>query len=144
MKPTCILALLATLSAASAFVGQSPKRNHIARCASDSTDFDRPSTFLDEDLDDDNIKVTFLNEDDNDDEDPKPTGEGRKRWENLNPKIKQRLIERGQAKAVANKKKREPAADKKRRMFDVGTLSSHFGSMRLIILLFFRRHVDAL
>ena len=42
---------------------------------------------------------------------------GRQRWENLNPKIKQRLIEKGQAKAIANKKKREPKMDKKRRKF---------------------------
>lgn len=42
-------------------------------------------------------------------------GLGRQRWESLNPKIKQRLIEKGQERAIANKKKREPASDKKRR-----------------------------
>ena len=33
----------------------------------------------------------------------------------MNPKLKQKLIEKGQAKAIANKKKREPKQDKKRR-----------------------------
>ncbi|CAJ1953300.1 unnamed protein product [Cylindrotheca closterium] len=116
MNPACILALLAIVSAASAFVGQSLQKNEIVRSSSNQADFDRPSTFLDEDFNDDDLNVTFLDEDDNDQEDVKPNGEGRKRWENLNPKIKQRLIERGQAKAIANKKKREPAAEKKRRM----------------------------
>ena len=125
MKHACILALLATLAAASAFASQSRQRNEIVRSSSNRADFDRPSTFLDEDLDDDDLNVTFLDEDDSDQEDAKPNGEGRNRWENLNPKVKQRLVERGQAKAIANKKKREPASEKKRRMFDIATLSLH-------------------
>jgi len=80
----------------------------------------RPPTFLDEDDDegeDAGVTVRFLDEDDDDeeDEDDKPS-QGRQRWENLNPKIKQRLVERGQARAIANKNKREPRDDKKRRM----------------------------
>jgi len=84
------------------------------------SDFERPGTFLDED-DDGGINVVFIDEDDDmddeDDEDAEPVkGKGRQRWENLNPSVKKRLIEKGQAKAIANKKKREPAAEKKRRM----------------------------
>lgn len=37
------------------------------------------------------------------------------RWDSLNPKIKERLIKAGQERAIANKKKREPDHDKKRR-----------------------------
>lgn len=84
------------------------------------SDFERPGTFLDEDDDDSGINVVFIDEDDDDDdddedEDEKPKGKGRSRWENLKPSIKKKLIEKGQAKAIANKKKREPAAEKKRR-----------------------------
>eukprot|EP00594_Rhizosolenia_setigera_P013005 CAMPEP_0178954998 /NCGR_PEP_ID=MMETSP0789-20121207/9343_1 /TAXON_ID=3005 /ORGANISM="Rhizosolenia setigera, Strain CCMP 1694" /LENGTH=285 /DNA_ID=CAMNT_0020636545 /DNA_START=402 /DNA_END=1259 /DNA_ORIENTATION=- len=38
------------------------------------------------------------------------------RWHSLNPKVKERIIKEQQAKAIANKKKREPKADKQRRM----------------------------
>ena len=37
------------------------------------------------------------------------------RWNKLNARIKQRIITEGQARAIANKKKREPVQDKKRR-----------------------------
>lgn len=84
------------------------------------SDFERPGTFLDED-DDAGINVVFIDEDDDmddddDDDDERAKGKGRQRWENLKPSVKKRLIEKGQAKAIANKKKREPAAEKKRRM----------------------------
>lgn len=86
-------------------------------------DIERPPTFLDErNNDDEDLNVLFVNDDDDDDEYEERTsqtakkekGAGRKRWEALNPKIKQRLIADGQARAIANKKKREPASDKKR------------------------------
>jgi hypothetical protein len=85
-------------------------------------DIGRPPTFLDNedeggDDDDVDVSITFLDESEVEEEgeDQQPKGQGRERWENLNPKIKQRLVEKGEAKAVANKKKREPADDKKRR-----------------------------
>lgn len=82
-----------------------------------NSDFERPSTFLDDD-DDDDINVEFYDDDDDeDDEEEKEVGAGRKRWDNLKPTIKKRLVEKGRAKAIANKKKREPIADKKRREF---------------------------
>jgi hypothetical protein len=68
-------------------------------------DLDRPSTFLDANADDD----------DDADVDDEPATKPSSRWQSLNPKIKQRLIEKGQAKAIANKAKREPRVDKKRR-----------------------------
>jgi hypothetical protein len=90
------------------------------------SDFDRPSTFLDQDDDDGDddsgINVVFIededddiDEDDDDDESTVTKGKGRQRWENLKPSVKKRLVDKGQAKAIANKKKREPAAEKKRR-----------------------------
>ena len=82
-------------------------------------DMDRPPTFLDQQSvdDDDDLNVLFVEESEEDEAPPdnKVTGAGRQRWENLNPKLKQRLIEKGQQKAIENKKKREPASDKKRR-----------------------------
>jgi len=87
------------------------------------SDFDRPDTFLD-DEDDGGINVVFIdegngindNEKNEEDNENPAEGKGRSRWENLKPSVKKRLVEKGQAKAIANKKKREPAADKKRRM----------------------------
>jgi hypothetical protein len=85
-------------------------------------DLDRPSTFLDDnDDDEDSPTIEFIDGDDDDeDDDDDDDGDGpvtkpSSRWQSLNPKIKQRLIEKGQAKAIANKAKREPKLDKKRR-----------------------------
>jgi hypothetical protein len=41
------------------------------------------------------------------------------RWENLNQRIKDRIVKEGQERAIANKQKREPVQDKKRRKFAV-------------------------
>ena len=38
------------------------------------------------------------------------------RWSSLSPSVKQRIIEEAQQRAIRNKKKREPVADKKRRL----------------------------
>jgi hypothetical protein len=82
-------------------------------------DIDRPPTFLDQRLaDDDDLNIVFIDESDEAEApEAKGKGTGRQRWENLNPKVKERLIKDGQQKAIANKKKREPAEDKKRRTF---------------------------
>jgi hypothetical protein len=89
---------------------------HLKLSSEVNSDFERPSTFLDDD-DDDDMNVEFYDDDDDDDEEEKEVGAGRKRWDNLKPTIKKRLVEKGRAKAIANKKKREPIADKKRREF---------------------------
>ena len=41
------------------------------------------------------------------------------RWDRLNPKVKERIVKEAHARAIANKKKREPAKDKKRSAFHV-------------------------
>ena len=83
-----------------------PRSNTLLRVIND---LGRPPTFLDDDVEDDDGESREIR--------PK---EDRKRlsnrWESLHPKLKQRLIEKGQARAIANKKKREPAQDKKRRV----------------------------
>ena len=48
------------------------------------------------------------------------------RWDNLNPKIKASIIKKGQERAIANKKKREPAQDKKRREYQTANKLSDF------------------
>lgn len=45
----------------------------------------------------------------------KKIGTMNRSWDNLNPNIKARRIQEGQARAIANKKKRESDSDKKRR-----------------------------
>ena len=96
----------------------------------EANDFDSSSVYLDEsayDDDDDENDINFLFDDSDDpDKNNKKEGGGalgRQRWDNIRPTIKKRLIEKGQAKAIANKKKREPAADKKRRKYEL-TLSN--------------------
>jgi len=86
-------------------------------------DFERPSIFLDHGCDDKEDGISFLlSDDDHDDVNDKKdnlsvkTGLGRERWKNLQPMIKKRLIEKGQAKAIAKKKRREPGTEKKRCM----------------------------
>jgi hypothetical protein len=73
---------------------------------------------------DDDDDIDDQKETDNDDDDTinsvhgtvvakKPTTKNR--WKNLNPKIKARMIQAGQERAIANKQRRENAQDKKRR-----------------------------
>jgi predicted RNA-binding protein with RPS1 domain len=61
---------------------------------------------------------------DDDDEDDEPSAETStsdrltsSRWGSLNPAVKERIIQKGQERAIANKKKREPEQDKKRREY---------------------------
>jgi hypothetical protein len=59
-------------------------------------------------------------EEDDDEDDDKPVllqqpAKGKSRWDKLNTRIKERIVQEGQDKAVANKKKRESPQDKKRR-----------------------------
>jgi hypothetical protein len=63
-------------------------------------------------------------DDDDDDEDDEPSAGTStsdrltsSRWGSLNPSVKERIIQKGQEKAIANKKKREPEQDKKRREY---------------------------
>ena len=55
--------------------------------------------------------------DDNDDDDDGTAASPKKssRWSKLNTRIKDRIVKEGQDRAIANKKKREPSQDKKRR-----------------------------
>jgi hypothetical protein len=109
------VAICLTATVASALVNPSLETfGRISSRFAVTGDFDRPSTFLDEDAGDDDISITFVDES-GEEEEGKREPQGRKRWENLNPKVKQRMIEQGEEKAIANKKKREPAQDKKRR-----------------------------
>ena len=70
---------------------------------SDNEDEDEDDDFDDEDIDDDEEVIT--------DRSPKKLS----RWDRLNPEIKARIVKAAQERAIANKKKREPAQDKKRR-----------------------------
>ena len=40
------------------------------------------------------------------------------RWDSLNPTIKSRIVKEAQDRAIRNKKRREPASEKKRRLYD--------------------------
>jgi hypothetical protein len=151
MMDLCSLILFLTVTLATAFLPPTSQTAcGIATRLNVVQDIQRPPTFLD-DEDDGDMKITFMSEEEyeqeDEQEDSKPSGEGegRKRWENLNPKIKQRLIEKGEAKAVANKKQREPAQDKKRRKFILLIVCLHFQkSLNSNFSLFCNRHVNAL
>ena len=54
---------------------------------------------------------------DSDDSKDAPSSGTKKRWASLNPRVKSRIVKEAQERAIRNKKKREPAADKKRRKF---------------------------
>ncbi len=117
---TLLLFLISTVPT-SAFLQRSSKGLTTQSGLGVVRDIERPSTFLDERVDDGDLGgVLSVEESDDYEETSSGTNEkgpGRKRWEALNPKIKQRLIEQGQERAIANKKKREPASDKKRREY---------------------------
>lgn len=56
-----------------------------------------------------------VQDDDDDDDTTTDAAPKNSRWDKLNQRIKNRIIKEGQDRAIANKKKREPAQDKKRR-----------------------------
>jgi hypothetical protein len=93
--------------------------------ASDNEDYDD---------DDEGVSVAWLDEepDDDDDMEDEPatlttaTTKLGSRWDALNPKIKERIIQAGQERAMANKKKREPDSDKKRRTYSRNSLPPMF------------------
>jgi len=67
----------------------------------------------------DDVEIEFDDEDDDGTEeknDNSPSNAKGNRWKNLDPKYKQYLIKRGQERAIANKEKREPTMDKKRKV----------------------------
>lgn len=78
-------------------------------------------------LDDGDDVVLYSDEDDDDDNNwgapsnavPKERSSIiTRRWDSLNPKIKERIVKEAQERAIRNKKRREPAADKKKRLYD--------------------------
>jgi hypothetical protein len=98
-----------------------------------ASDFERPATFLDsnEDGDDDEINVVFLNEDDHsedDDDDAVDNQKGKElqnqRWGKLKTKFQQRLEEKRNRRKPKSEtpepsKQKESPKDKKRRKFVV-------------------------
>ena len=53
-------------------------------------------------------------QDDDDKEEDRPRTKKISRWDRLDPKIKARIVKEAHARAIANKKKREPIQEKKR------------------------------
>jgi Egg-laying hormone precursor len=98
-----------------------------------ASDFERPATFLDsnEDGDDDEINVVFLNEDDHSEEDDDDAVDNQKgkelqnqRWGKLKTKFQQRLEEKRNRRKPKSEtpepsKQKESPKDKKRRKFVV-------------------------
>lgn len=65
------------------------------------------------------IRIQFDDDSSEDDEQTDSVDAARRRrarWEQLDPKYKQYLIEKGQQRAIANKKKNAPAQDQKRKL----------------------------
>ena len=119
---TCLVLFFLVTALTSAFLLPTGNRIFSRSGLGVAKDIERPSTFLDEKGDSGDLGTLFLDEDEEDGRESSPAeekGAGRQRWENLNPKIKKRLIEKGQTKAITNKKKREPAGDRKRREYEM-------------------------
>jgi len=56
-------------------------------------------------------------DDDDDQEEQNEPWRKNARWNSLSPKVKLRIMQEAQERAISNKKKREPNQDKKRRMY---------------------------
>ena len=122
-----ISAVLVSISSKTmAFISPlSMKKHHLARntyksflkSSSDDVYF----SFGDEEEDDEGDVVLFSSEWEDGvaptEEPEQPSYKKTNRWHSLSPAVKERIIKEQQAKAIANKKKREPAKDKKRRKF---------------------------
>lgn len=64
----------------------------------------------------DDIQIRFDNEDEPEEDSVNSARTRRSRWEQLDPKYRQYLIQKGQERAIANKKKNAPSQDKKRQL----------------------------
>jgi predicted RNA-binding protein with RPS1 domain len=92
-----------------------------------ATDGDTIDSMFGPRVDDGEDEVLYSDADDDSDSDwgvpsataPEPKKERRitSRWGSLNPKIKARIVKEAQERAIRNKKKREPAEAKKRRLY---------------------------
>jgi hypothetical protein len=117
-----VVLCISACAISNAFVNQGTKYSRSASCLQVSKDFELPPTVLDFEDDEEDVQISYLDEleeDDDDGENSRQEDEPRQRlnnrWQALNPKLKERLIEKGQQRAIANKAKRESALDKKRR-----------------------------
>mmetsp|Transcript_31319 Transcript_31319/g.63096 ORF Transcript_31319/g.63096 Transcript_31319/m.63096 type:complete len:369 (+) Transcript_31319:44-1150(+) len=90
-----------------------------------ATDGDTIDSMFGPRLDGEDDEVLYSDEDDSDDwgapslvasAEPKKE-KAMSRWGSLNPKIKARIVKEAQERAIRNKKRREPAEEKKRRLY---------------------------
>jgi hypothetical protein len=90
------------------------RRMMVAKELSSNNQVESESFDFDDEEDDEDFE-----EDDDDEEPSAEIGTSDRltssRWSSLNPAVKERIIQKGQERAIANKKKREPDQDKKRR-----------------------------
>lgn len=101
-KPVASFVFLQIPQSGNSFASRSTGRSRLNVVS----DIRRPPTFLDDendaDEDDDGFSISFLDETSSseDSEPNRQPGQGRKRWESLNPRIKKRLIKQGQASTL--------------------------------------------
>ena len=107
---------------------QIPPRHGNQRCASIAVSLSSEETIdslFGPRIDDGDDVVLYSDRDGGDDKnwgapmtkapEPMKTKKAMSRWDSLNPKIKARIVKEAQERAIRNKKKREPVAEKKRR-----------------------------
>lgn len=97
---------------------------------------DRTNVLARDNVEEEDVTVNWIDDEEEEDDDdgdsdeqaaPQEKKKTSSRWNKLNARIKERIIQEGQARAIANKKKREPAQDKKRRMYTPTDRLSHEG-----------------
>ena len=73
------------------------------------------SAVTEDDMENEDVLIYSDDREEDDDEERNAPWRKNARWNSLSPKLKLRIIQEAQDRAVANKKSREPADDKKRR-----------------------------
>ena len=82
---------------------------HVTAATEDDVDKEDDALMYSEDEDEED------EEEEEDDDEPNTSFKKSARWNSLSPRVKQLIMKEAQERAIANKKKREPNQDKKRR-----------------------------
>lgn len=114
----CLLSIALMFTCINAFAVQSPRQHSSRQCSSIMV------SATEDDIDSSEDVLLYSDDDgeQDDDEAPEAKLKKNKRWKKLSPKVKLRVIREAQERAIANKKKHEPAQDKKRRKQKCGML----------------------
>lgn len=114
LQPAVLLLVIPRTEAFALVVPTTTTRTH-PHSQPSTTPFSRRLYFSENDNDDDDSTTSNDTSSSSSSKNNNNNMSASRRWDNLDPKIKARLVQAGQERAVANKAKREPLLDKKRR-----------------------------